>query len=186
VNTQEIYDKLATVDHSRTQRNLIANFLLDHPEHLRSFLEVCFKSDDPLSQKACWAVEYAAKQDLNTILPHVDYLCAHLHVLKMESCLRPMAKMCELLMLAYFKEKNAKVIKAFDSRQLDQIAEVCFDWLIGDHKVATRAHSMTCLLLVGEVFDWIHPELKVTLERGYAQGSAAYQARARHTLAKLK
>ena len=61
-----------------------------------------------------------------------------------------------------------------------------FDWLIGNHKVAAQAYSMTCLLLLGEKFDWIHPELKMILEQNYAVGSAAYKARARMTLAKLK
>ncbi|MGB3152866.1 MAG: adenylosuccinate lyase, partial [Maribacter sp.] len=61
----------------------------------------------------------------------------------------------------------------------------CFDWLIGNHKVAAKAYSMTCLLFLGRKFDWIHPELKLVLEQNYASGSAAYKARARMTLAKI-
>jgi hypothetical protein len=68
---------------------------------------------------------------------------------------------------------------------LEHMATSCFDWLIGDQKVAVKAYSMTCLLLLGRKFDWIHPELKLVLTENYAQGSAAYQARAGIILGKL-
>ncbi|WP_378176144.1 hypothetical protein [Aquimarina sp. SS2-1] len=45
---------------------------------------------------------------------------------------------------------------------------------------------MTSLYLLGTEFDWVHPELKITLENNYHSGSAAYQARSRMILKKLK
>jgi len=69
---------------------------------------------------------------------------------------------------------------------LEQMGAACFDWLIGEHKVAAKAYSMTSLLLLGHRFEWIHPELKMVLQQNYSSGSAAYKARARITLSKLK
>jgi hypothetical protein len=69
---------------------------------------------------------------------------------------------------------------------LELITASCFDWLIGDHKVAAKVYAMTSLLLLGRKFEWIHPELKMVIEQNYASGSAAYKARARMTLEKLK
>lgn len=68
---------------------------------------------------------------------------------------------------------------------LTQITTTCFDWLIGNQKVAAKAYSMTSLLMLGSKFDWIWPELRLILEQNYHNGSPAYQARARMTLAKL-
>jgi len=44
---------------------------------------------------------------------------------------------------------------------------------------------MQTLALLGQEFEWIHPELKAVLEQGYAGGSAGYKARARRILKNL-
>ena len=45
---------------------------------------------------------------------------------------------------------------------------------------------MTTLYLFGKEFDWIHPELAIILERDFYNESAAFKARARHILKKIK
>jgi hypothetical protein len=97
-----------------------------------------------------------------------------------------MAKICEYLIVAYFRKKDTDVKNVLTEKHLEEITSACFDWLIGNHKVAAQAYSMTCLLLLGRKFDWIHPELKMVLEQNYSSGSAAYKARARLTLEKIK
>ena len=104
----------------------------------------------------------------------------------LDSAVRPMAKICEFLIKAYFAESGSDIQKNLTDHHLELIATTCFDWLIGEHKVAAKAYSMTSLLLLGRKFDWIHSELKIIIEQNYHNGSAAYKARARHTLAKLK
>ena len=58
--------------------------------------------------------------------------------------------------------------------------------MIGDYKVAPKAYSMTTLYLFGKEFNWIHPELAIILERDFYNESAAFKARARHILKKIK
>jgi hypothetical protein len=89
-------------------------------------------------------------------------------------------------MKSYFQLKDKETLDALNDEHLESITSACFDWLIGDHKVAAQAYSMTSLLLLGRKFDWIHPELRMILEQNYQNGSAAYKARARMTLAKLR
>ena len=88
-------------------------------------------------------------------------------------------------MLDYYSKKETKSKEVLSEHQLERIATICFDWLIGPHNVAPKAHSMTCLYLLGRDFEWIHPELKMVIEQNYASGSAAYKARARMVLSKL-
>ena len=110
---------------------------------------------------------------------------AILPVIKLEPSIRATAKICELLIKSYFaKKSNPAKFVLFDN-YLNAISEAAFDWLIGNHKVAAKAYSMTTLLLLGHKITWIHPELKLVLTQNYAVGSAAYKARARMTLDEL-
>lgn len=106
--------------------------------------------------------------------------------MKLDSSVRPIAKICEFLIKAYFSKNINETKSVLKEIHLEQITTACFDWLIGEHKVAAKAYSITSLLLLGQKYEWIHPELKMVLEKNYPEGSAAYKARARMTLAKLK
>ena len=70
--------------------------------------------------------------------------------------------------------------------QLQQITETCFDWLIKDTKVASKCYAIRALHLLGKHFDWVHPELKIILEKDYINHSAAYKAVGREILKKIK
>lgn len=164
----------------------MARIITAQPQMVAPLLEIAFKVDDPISSKACWVLEFTTKENLNYIFPYLDDFVEKIGSLKIQSAIRPMAKICELLVLCYFSGENKDCRLALQDNHLEALAISCFDWLIGDHKVAAKAYSMTSLFLLGKKFDWIHPELRLVLEQNYAKGSAAYKARARHTLAKLK
>ena len=130
-------------------------------------------------------MEFTAKENLPYIFPWMNTFTEYIERVHLESSVRPLAKICEYLCLSYFKKKDLETQKVLTINHLEKITSVCFDWLIGDFKVAPKAYSITCLLLLGQKFKWIHPELKLILEQNYASGSAAYKARARMTLKKL-
>lgn len=164
----------------------MARLIVDNPELIVPLLDIAFTVDDPISSKACWVLEFSVKQNLSYLFPYLDDFVAKIGSVKLQSSIRPMAKICELMVLCYFSKEKEECKRALQDYHLEAIATCCFDWLIGDHKVAAKAYSMTSLFLLGKKFDWIHSELRLVLEQNYARGSAAYKARARHTLAKLK
>lgn len=164
----------------------MARLVVDQPTLVAPLMDIAFTLDDPVSSKACWVLEFTAKEKLSYIFPHLDAFAEKIGQVKFQSSVRPMAKICELLMLCYFSKENQDCRKVMKKIHLEAITTACFDWLIGDHKVAAKAYSMTSLYLLGTEIDWIHPELRLVLEQNYAGGSAAYKARARHTLAKLE
>jgi len=207
VTQEELYHALDYVNHSRTKRAEMSALMLEKPQLIKPLMDIAFTVDDPISNRACWILEFTAKENLSYLLPYLDEFTVNLKKVHFDSSVRPMAKICEYLIKAYFSKKNnghhrtpnesrqplhetkkalTKTKKALTSTHLERITAACFDWLIGEHKVAAQAYSMTCLLLLGEKFEWIHPELKMILEQNYASGSAAYKARARMTLAKIK
>ncbi|NNK75510.1 MAG: adenylosuccinate lyase [Maribacter sp.] len=183
---EELYASMDYVNHSREKRKEMASLMKANPKLLRPLMEIVFEVNNPISCKASWVLEYSVKSNLTYILPHIDFFCENISRVQLDAAVRPMAKICEMLIKAYFLKNENETQAVLTARHLEQIAIACFDWLIGDHKVAAKAYSMTSLLLLGRKFDWIHTELKMVLEQNYASGSAAYKARARLTLAKLK
>lgn len=185
MNKQQLYDTLNYVNHSREKRKEMASLVSNNQNLVKPLLEIAFKFDDPISSKACWVLEFTAKENLPYIYGHLDMFTSNISSVHLDSSVRPMAKICEYLIKAYFQKKKYRLQMVVNDNHLKKITSACFDWLIGDHKVAAQAYSMTCLLLLGRKFDWIHPELKMILEQNYGAGSAAYKARARMVLAKL-
>lgn len=182
----ELIKKLDYVDHTREKRGKMAEMTLNQPALIPLLLEVAFEKSSRISDKAIWVVEYTTKQNISLLLPHLELFTKNLHLVKREQGIRPMAKICELLMSDYYSKKESESKKIVSIEQLKRITTACFDWLIGQHNVAPKAHSMTCLYLLGGDFEWIHPELKMIIEQNYTSGSAAYKARARMVLSKLK
>ena len=182
---KELYQSLDYINATRRKRTEMANIVQSNTDLLEPLLEIAFDVDNPVSSKACWILEYVAKENLDYILPFIDIFTHKIDGLKLDSSVRPMAKICEFLTKTYFSKTKNKTKETLTSNHLELIATACFDWLIGEHKVAAKAYSMTSLLLLGQKFEWIHPELKMVLQQNYSSGSAAYKARARMTLSKL-
>ena len=183
---EELYQYLNYVNHSREKRAKMSALVLENPYLIEPLMQIAFDVDDPISNRACWVMEFTAKENLSYIYPYLESFTLNLSIVHFESSVRPMAKICEFLVKAYFSKNENETKKKLTEQHLERITTTCFDWLIGNHKVAAKAYSMTCLLLLGRKYDWIHSELQMVLEQNYAEGSAAYKARARMTLAKLR
>ncbi len=187
MTVEQLRNALDYVNHSREKRTEMAHLVSTNPHLVPPLLQLAFEDKSHISSKACWVMEFTAKENLRYIFPYLDTFTATIGILKRDSSVRPMAKICEYLTIAYFKKPlDATLRNTITDEHLEKITSACFDWLIGTHKVATQAYSMTCLFLLGSKFDWIHPELKIILEQNYHKGSAAYKARARMILKKLK
>jgi len=186
VTKSELYERLISgVNHSIEKRQEISNLILDQPVLIPILLEIVLNVKDPISYKAAWVMEFTVKQDITLLFPHLNEFTKGLQTLELESSIRPNAKICEILILQYYTRQENAIQSVIREHHLEEITTACFDWLIGDHKVATQAYAMTSLLLLGRTFNWIHPELRIVLEQNYESGTAAYKARARMTLAKL-
>ncbi|WP_281540433.1 adenylosuccinate lyase [Maribacter aestuarii] len=186
MKSEELYKALNYVDHSREKRSEMAQLIVNNPQLVAPLLKIAFTINDPISSKACWILEYMAKEKLSYLYNHLDLFTSKITEVHLDSSVRPVAKVCEYLIISYFSEVKNEINKVMTANHLERITTACFDWLIGNHKVAAKAYSMTCLLLLGKKYSWIHPELQLILEQNYAAGSAAYKARARMTLAKIK
>ena len=181
----DLRTEIEKTNHSKEQRDDFAKLLISQPELLPQLLDFCALIDDEISFRAAWGLEFLCKKNLNPILTHLDKFLEIAPCVYKDQAVRPMAKICEYLTLSYYKIQSPLTKKAVTLAHRNKITELCFDWLITKQKVAPQAYSMTSLYWLGTEFDWIHSELKTTLETNYHSGSAAYKARSRMILKKL-
>jgi hypothetical protein len=183
---QELYTKLEYTDHSREKRGKMAAIIVQDPSLILHLVSIISRVNDEMSCRASWILESVVRKDKELLYPYLDKFMPLLATVKLDSAIRPLAKICELLIISFYSKIPNKSQQYLNKKHLEHITAVCFDWLIGNHKVAAKAYSMTTLYLLGTTYDWIHPELKILLEQNYSMGSAAYKARARMVLKKIK
>lgn len=180
----ELQKKLDYVNAYRENRLKAAQDVLENPTLFSELVSICFSPEDKNNHKACWILEFVSYEELLWLQPHLDFFCSNLKVLKDESSMRPIAKVTQLLVKSHYK-KNENCIKLSEENLQDCI-ETSFDWLINDTKVATKAYSIRTLYILGNYYDWIHPELKVIIDKDFGDHSAAYKAVAKEVLKKIK
>lgn len=185
--SSELYAHINYAKAYRKNRLEAAQWVLAHPETFPELLEYCFaESQDDLSHKAAWVLEFVCLDDLSLLYPHFDFFFEKLPSIKKDQSLRPMAHLCELLVIQYYKKKDPDVATLFSEKHKTVMMECSFDWLITDQKVACQVRAMTALYYLGTEFDWIHSELQQIIQQNIHSGSAAYKARGRHTLASIR
>ncbi|WP_435412569.1 adenylosuccinate lyase [Psychroserpens mesophilus] len=182
----QLYNELNYVNHSREKRLYYANLVISQPELISELLAVLFNVNDKISCRAAWVFEFMCGEKLEAIIPYLDEFTENMHKVHLDSAVRPVAKICEYLITAYYSKSENAIQTALNARHKEKIVEACFDWMINDEKIAPKAYAMNTLFLLGNEIDWIHPELKLILERDYQIQSSGFKARARHILKKIK
>jgi hypothetical protein len=182
----ELYKELNYVNHSREKRLYYAHLVIDEPELITPLLEILFTVDDKISCRAAWVFEFMCNEHLEAIVPHLNSFTANLSKVHLDSAVRPVAKVCEYLIKAYYSKNETTIKTTLTEEHKQKIIEACFDWMINDEKIAPKAYAMNSLFLLGSEYDWIHPELSLILERDFQMQSSGFKARARHILKKIK
>lgn len=178
---QYFYDRVANSTAHRPIRDELSGEVLNNHDLLPDLLTIAFNVKDKNHHKACWIMELVFEAKIDWLTPHLEDFCNTLQSFKHESALRPVSKICQ-----FAAEKNDKAAGFIKGKQLQQIIEACFDWLINpEGKVATKAYAMRALFLIGKKEDWIYPELQVILSQDFPNHTAAYKAAAKDILKKI-
>ncbi|WP_420602107.1 hypothetical protein [Flagellimonas sp.] len=183
---QQLHATLNSGRLSKAEITQLVDQLATQPELIGHLLDEVFAQDKTDSFNASWTFDHLMRKKLVYLLPHFEKFTKGLEGLKSESIIRSMAHVCEFSMEAYFKAKDPVFTQNISPEQLERILTVCFDWLIGEHKVAAKVFAMSSLYYLGLKYDWVHPELKMVLEQQNHRDSAGYKSRAAKTLAKLR
>jgi hypothetical protein len=178
----EFEKKLDSVTGYKANRLKFASELLENSELFPELVHLCFLTSNKNAAKACWILELICYEKIEWLQEYLDFFCSNIKNTTDKSAIRALSKICLLLTLSHFKKKEIKLTE----NQLQQITETCFDWLMTDTKVASKCYAIRTLHILGNHFDWIHPELKVILEKDFTSHSAAYKAVVREILKKIK
>ena len=161
----------------RKNRLYVANIVIKTKELFPYLIEIVFNAHDKTGIKAAWILELVCERKLHWILPYLTYFTENLKFLKHDSAIRPASKICMFL-----AQKQTSKNDFLTNEYIDNIIETGFDWMIGNHKVATKSYTMQTLYLLGQNTDWVHEALKLIIEQNIMNESAAYKARGRMTL----
>ena len=145
----------------RDNRQRVANIVSERPDLMEPLVAITFMVDEKVSIKAAWILEWiCTHNDLNLILPYLDDFTQQINLLHFDSAVRPCAKICEHLAVAFTNKKENLVKETLKSAHIDRIVETGFDWMITPQKIAVRAYTMNSLYRFGtlEGNEWIHPE----------------------------
>ncbi|MFP2996528.1 adenylosuccinate lyase [Spongiivirga sp. MCCC 1A20706] len=183
---ESFYEELDAISALRENRMRIAKMVLNDHLLYDHLFNIAFKVDDPVSCKACWVMEFVYLEQPELIIPYLDEFTYNLKQLQLDSSIRPLAKISQLMVQAYFKKKPSEIQSALTNKHLELITEACFDWLIQDQKVAAQVYSMYALFYLGKKYNWIYDALRPVIEKDYNQGSAGYKAASRKVLARIK
>ena len=185
MTTDQLYQELNYVNGTRQSRLKYAGLILDTPSLLPELLDVLFMVDDKISCRAAWVFEFVCNENLEICIPYLDRFIENIHKVHLDSAVRPVAKVCDYLITAYYAKKDDFIKKELQPKYRERIIENCFDWMINDGKMAPKVYAMNALFLLGKDYDWIHPELASILERDYQVQSPGFRARAKHILNKI-
>lgn len=185
MTTDTLYQELQYVNHTREKRLHYANLVINNPSLVPKLFDILFNVDDKISPRAAWILEFMCGKDLNTIIPHLDVFTQGMGKVYLDPAVRPVAKICEYLIKAFYGKKDSEIKNALLPLHREKIIEACFDWMINDEKIAPKAYAMNSLFLLGYEYDWIHQELKIILERDYQMQSSGFKSRAKHIIKKI-
>lgn len=179
-----LIEQLKNIENARRDnRQRAANIVCDQPELVETLVEITFQAEDTISIRAAWVLEWiCTHNDLNLILPYLNVFTNQIGGLVFDSAIRPCAKICEHLAVAYTSKNDNLVKTSLKDDHIEKIIETGFDWLITPQKIAVRAYTMNTLFLFGLSRDWVHPELEYLIKTKIIHESKGCKARGRHIL----
>ncbi len=184
ISIQTLIDQMGTAQ--RKNRLKAAEYIIEHPEYFKDLLDLVFKVKYKYHYKAAWILEFVLEKNLNWLFPHLDFFTKNLYLLKNDSAIRPIAKICQCLATAYMKQKKLIYIHHLEHKYIERIVETGFDWMIGNYKIASQVYTMDTLYYFGciplENYEWIHPALKNIILQNSASKSAGYQTHGKKIL----
>jgi hypothetical protein len=162
----------------RKSRDDVKDLVFENPIYLQDLVDLSFNIINKNHYKACWILELVCQEKISLFIPYIDAFCETISKYTSDQAIRSISKICMFL-------SKEKVVLLTEIQQ-QKIIETCFDWLIQDRKVATKAYAIRTLFSFGKRQHWIYPELKIILTQDYAMHSPAYKAVAKEIIKKIK
>jgi hypothetical protein len=167
---------------SREGRIALAKKVLKDQNKFQSLTNIIIDNDNELAVKAAWILELVCEKNIDWMAFCLPDFIENIPKYEDESAVRSIAKVCNLIAQDYSSKFDSPIKLIMNKDHVSQMIETCFDWLLSDFKVATKAHAMETLYYLGKKTGWIHYELKMIIEKNLPIESPGYKARAKKVL----
>ncbi len=182
MGSPELLEQLSYSKPYRDDRLKAGLWVIDNPEYMEEMVSLSVTSDHEYSMQALWSLEFVCRYKLELLYPYLDAIFNYLPNETDHSRLRALSFICELIAIAYYKNKDKVLGNAFTHSHKEVMTECCFDWMITQQKVACKVRAMTALSHLGTEFPWILDELEPMIKENIPDSSAGFQSRGKKVL----
>ena len=160
-------------EHSRSNTDNIAKAIGDDGVEFKKIVNIIYKEDAPLPQRASWLLMVVNDKHPELLKPYLKLFIDTIQSFKIDGIKRGM-----LSVLA-----SHSIPKKFQGK----LVNICFDFMLSpDASLAIKVFSLQCIGNVAKEQPELIPELKAAIEDQLPKTTVGFHARARLVLKELK
>ncbi|RYG31583.1 MAG: hypothetical protein EOO01_35235, partial [Chitinophagaceae bacterium] len=129
----------------RTTRENLAKQVLEQPSLYPELFNLAMDTSWPDHFKACWVLDLVLEERMSLLDQDKTRFCRTLPNFTQEGALRSISR---IVWNAVKNQKSTKGLQ-FSYLQKEELATVCFDWLVSEVKVASKANAIYTLYELG-------------------------------------
>jgi hypothetical protein len=162
--------KLLREEHSKKQTDRIVNYIGDDQKRFAELINLFFKGEYRITQRAAWPMSYCVRRHPELILPYFKLLLDNLarkdiHIAVIRNTVRLL--------------QDVDIPKRYHGR----VMSTCFEFIQSpETPIAVKAFSLTILSHLAVDYPEIRRELKLIIEEQWEHATPAFRSRARRIL----
>jgi hypothetical protein len=162
--------KLLRAEHSKKQTDRIVAYVGDDKERFAALIELFFRGEYRITQRAAWPLSYCVRRHPELIAPYYRRLLDNLgrkdiHVAVIRNTVRLL--------------QDVSIPKRYHGR----VMSICFDFVADvETPIAVKAFALTILSNLSRDYPEIRGELKLIIEEQWERATPAFRSRARKIL----
>jgi hypothetical protein len=163
-------DQLAK-EHSRANTDLIAKMVGNDPAEFEKIIDIIFKENAPIPQRASWLLQIVPKAHPELIKPYIKLFIDTVRSFKVDGIKRGML----------FSLTLQNIPKNLQAKALD----ICFEFMLSPNEaVAVKVYAMELASNITKQHPELKNELLAVIEDQLPKNTVAFSARARKVLKK--
>jgi hypothetical protein len=159
-------------EHSRANTDAIARSVGNEPEKFKKIIQIIYKSEAPLPQRASWLLTVISRKNPQLIVPYIDLFVNSITDFKIDGIKRN-------ILNALFTQKIPKQLQG-------KIVNICFDFILSPSEtVAVKVISLDIISKFIKDYPELKNELKAAIEDQLPKTTIAFRSKGSKILKKL-
>jgi hypothetical protein len=165
--------QLLREEHSKKQKDRIVRYIGDDKKRFAILIELFFKGEYRITQRAAWPLSYCVRSHPELIQPYFRPLLDNLkrkdiHISVIRNTVRLL--------------QDVDIPKRYHGR----VMSICFDFIqVPETPIAVKAFSLSILSNLAGEYPEIRGELKLIIDEQWEHATPAFRSRARKALARI-